>query len=41
MQIMDQYVLKLTAQTLLAFVGSFLSLLLIGGVQQWIDQKWS
>ena len=28
-------------QALLAWVGSFLSLLLIGGMQQWINQHWS
>ena len=28
-------------QALLAWVGSFLSLLLIGGMQQWINQYWS
>lgn len=28
-------------QALLAWVGSFLSLLLIGGMQQWINQRWS
>ncbi len=28
-------------QAVLAWVGSFLSLLLIGGMQQWINQHWS
>lgn len=28
-------------QTVLAWFGSFLSLLLIGGMQQWINQRWS
>lgn len=28
-------------QVLLAWVGSFLSLLFIGGMQQWINQHWS
>ena len=28
-------------QALLAWVGSFLSLLLIGGMQQWINEHWS
>lgn len=28
-------------QALLAWIGSFLSLLLIGGMQQWINQHWS